>query len=78
MADGRRQAVPEYSQVPRMRSAMEVATEMTRGTSFDAMLFRLMQKADNRNFRKLAKAFPDQAREYVNWFGGEREGTENG
>lgn len=56
--------------VPRMRSAEEVQQMISRGDSFDSMLYRLMHKADQNNWRILRKAFPQQAREYLNWFHG--------
>lgn len=68
MADTGREEPRVEDQVPRMRTPREVADLMRRGNSFDAMLFRLLDKADRENFHKLRRAYPQQAREYVNWF----------
>lgn len=75
MVDDKRQAVPEHSQVPRMRSTSEVAEMIHTGTSFTGMLYRLMQKADSKNWTILRKAFPQEAREFVNWMNNGRSGS---
>lgn len=70
MADDKGQGVRPEDQVPKMRSSREVGDMIRRGNSFDADLYRLMTKADRKNFVKLRRAFPEQAREFVNWFHG--------
>lgn len=69
MADKSGTQVPEHGQVPKMRSVEEVDQMLRHGNSFDAMLFKLMNKADQSNWRKLRRAFPTQAAEYSRWFG---------
>lgn len=75
MVDSRGKNIPEYGQVPRLRTIEEVARMIHNGNSFDAMLFRLMNHADQSNWRKLRVAFPTQATEYARWYTQNRNQT---
>jgi hypothetical protein len=71
MDDRDRQDVPDdspESKVVMHRSPRQVQEDMDRGTSFDSMLFRLMNKADQSNWKRLRRAFPVQAAEYARWY----------
>jgi len=50
-----------------LRSPSEVGDMIESGNSFDAMLFRLMSKADIKSWKILVKAFPHQSTEYVSY-----------
>jgi hypothetical protein len=67
MADNRGTEVYNNNQVPTLRSIPEVDAMLHNGTSFDANLYRLMQKADTSNWIILRKAFPVQAHEFTRW-----------
>lgn len=43
------------------------ATQFERGDWFTCHLYRLMQKADESNLRRLAEAFPLEAKVYRDW-----------
>lgn len=68
MADGGREDVRPEDQVIMHRSPRQVQQDLDNGTSFDAMLFRLMNKADKSNWKILRRAFPTQAAEYARWY----------
>jgi len=53
--------------VPTLRSIPLVDEMIQRGTSFTAMLYRLMHKADQSNWKILSKAYPTEATEYYRW-----------
>lgn len=67
MVDERRDEVRPEDQVIMRRTPRQVQEDMDRGTSFDSMLFRLMNKADQSNWHRLRRAFPTQAAEYSRW-----------
>jgi len=52
--------------VPRKRDWKEVE-ELMAGSSYLGHLFRLMQKADTRNWTILRRAYPQEAMEYLGW-----------
>jgi len=67
-ADGSGQGVltPD-DKIVMLRTIMEVNTMIQTGTSFTAMLYRLMHKADQSNWKILSKAYPKEATEYYRW-----------
>lgn len=46
----------------------QVAQEINFETNFRSRLYLLFQKSDSYHFKKLAAAFPQEAREYLSWF----------
>lgn len=46
----------------------EVSKEINFETNHRSRLYLLFQKSDRYHFKRLAVAFPQEAREYLNWF----------